>query len=1021
MLVAVNGLRLSAAQRETSSANSSVNAVTQNVAPPDAESPAPASLDGLLVKAVRHRPEEPQQRPLDPTLLAEILPQKAGAPYSSEKIRESIQRLYATGRFADIQVDAEQEEGGVGVTFLTKSAYFIGSVQVLGVVAPPRETQLRSATHFELGLPFSEDAIPEAIDGLDRVLEENGYFQAEITTNRQPHPDTQQMDITFEVRTGKRARLGDVVVSGSPVFPKATLLKEAQWKPGKPFTDALVQNGLDRIRKLYQNSEYLEASIAITERRFHPDTNSADLELAITSGPPIKVSVVGAAMKPSEIRKLIPIFAGGTLDDDLLQDGKRNLSDYFQSQGYFDVAVSYQRQDLPSEGSAVVYRIDRGSRRSLKEIRIAGNHYFTREVLREQMKIQPASVSLTHGRFSSKLLAEDLDAIRELYQKNGFAQAEVTSSQESSGEAPEKEMTVFIQIREGPQTRISNFAIIGNSSFPRERLQSIIDAGRGQPYSPSLVASDRDKLLTFYFDQGFRQASFQDKATLSENQTSVDLEYSIQEGPREYVGSVYLDGLEHTRPGVVDRELLLHGGLPLGQGQLLNTQRRLYDLGIFNEVDVAIQNPNGEESQKNVLINVQEARRYTLKLGLGAEVGRFGTSSQPIPNPQGINQFSPDVSLELDRLDVGGRPHTVSLGGRFSTLQKRVGITYTAPDFLNHDQYEATVKAFYDETFDVLTFTARRVEESVQFKDKKSKATTFLYRYTLSRVAVDTNILEISPALIPILARPVLVGRFNLSVIRDTRDNPVESHKGMFTSADFGIAAKQLGSQTGFVKLLLQNSTYYPIGKKLIFARSTQFGVQTPFGMGRQVTIAPAQAGLPAEEIFTNEIPVAEHFFSGGGNSHRGFAVNQAGPRDPATGFPLGGNALALNSLELRFPIWSESIGGVLFHDMGNVFTSISDFTLRQHQKSLQDPSYLPHALGCQQGSIRECNLAMQNSNYISHAVGFGLRYRTPVGPIRLDLGYNLNPTRYLIQTVGSPTNHSLTRWQFLFSIGQNF
>src|SRR5262249_13068945 len=136
-----------------------------------------------------------------------------------------------------------------------------------------------------------------------------------------------------------------------------------------------------------------------------------------------------------------------------------------------------------------------------------------------------------------------------------------------------------------------------------------------------------------------------------------------------------------------------------------------------------------------------------------------------------------------------------------------------------------------------------------------------------------------------------------------------------------------------------------------------------------------------------------EHFFSGGVDSHRGFAVNQAGPRDPVTGYPLGGNALLLNSLELRFPIWGQ-IGGVVFHDMGNVFSSFDDISLRQHQKDPEDFSY------------------------ISHALGAGLRYRTPVGPIRLDVGYNLNPTRFIIQNVGS---QSLTRWQFLFSIGQNF
>jgi len=163
--------------------------------------------------------------------------------------------------------------------------------------------------------------------------------------------------------------------------------------------------------------------------------------------------------------------------------------------------------------------------------------------------------------------------------------------------------------------------------------------------------------------------------------------------------------------------------------------------------------------------------------------------------------------------------------------------------------------------------------------------------------------------------------------------------------------------------------------------------------------------GASTETVRCNEIPIAEHFFSGGANSQRGFAVNQAGPRDPFTGFPLGGNALLLNSIELRFPIWGTNIGGVLFHDAGNVFANLSDISFREHQ----------YGHGEQPEEGRE------NFNYISHALGFGLRYRTPVGPIRLDLGYDLNPTRYLVQTPTGPLNQSLARWQVQFSIGQSF
>jgi outer membrane translocation and assembly module TamA len=143
----------------------------------------------------------------------------------------------------------------------------------------------------------------------------------------------------------------------------------------------------------------------------------------------------------------------------------------------------------------------------------------------------------------------------------------------------------------------------------------------------------------------------------------------------------------------------------------------------------------------------------------------------------------------------------------------------------------------------------------------------------------------------------------------------------------------------------------------------------------------------------------------------RAFPENQAGPRDPQTGFPLGGSALFFNSIELRFPLSGDSIGGVLFHDMGNVYDKFSDISFRFHQNGLTD------------------------FNYMVHAVGVGVRYRTPIGPLRLDLAYSINPPSFngfggtyeqLVQcsvnnTCGTPTLQHVSHFQFFFSIGQAF
>ncbi|OFV98327.1 MAG: outer membrane protein assembly factor BamA [Acidobacteria bacterium RIFCSPLOWO2_02_FULL_61_28] len=944
-------------------------------------------LENTPVLAIRHQPEVPQEAALEPAALERIVPLQTGQPYSSRKIRESIERLFATGRFADIQVDARREPGGVVVSFLTKGRYFVGAVRVRGVPAPPSEALLRATTRLQLGQVFSDEDLPAAVEGLRRALETEGYFQSQIVPRPEPRPETQQVNVTFEVQPGERARFGNVVVTGAPVFPADQVIRQTRWKSGKSFTSKEVQDGLARLQDLYRRENYLEASLRIGRRTFDPQTRRVDLELEVAAGPRVEVSVTGADLSRSRLARLLPIFEERTVDEDLLREGERNLRNYFESEGYFDATVRAVRQMLPDGNQKIEYQVELGRHEHLEEIQFSGNQYFRAETLQERLRIEPASLSLRHGRFSSGLLEQDLAAIRALYQANGFSQAQAVARFVERGTDPGEGMIVHIVITEGPQVLIGEFAITGNRSFPQEQLEAYINTGSGQPYSESVVASDRDNLLTFYFNEGFPEARFTHRTTPSEDGTRVHLGYSIEEGEREYIRHVYVSGLENTRRGVVNRQLQFRDGEPLSQGQMIETQRRLYDLGIFSQVGMAIQNPEGSEPGRTVLLNLEEARRYTVKIGLGVDIGRFGGASGDVTDVEGKTEISPNISFEIARLNVGGRPHTASLRTRFSTLQKRAGLTYTAPRFLNYSWLNVSAIALFDETRDVRTFSAQRLESALQFESKLSRATTLIDRYTFRRVKVDTSSLRISPDQIPLLRRPVLVGMLSQTWLRDTRDNPTDARQGLFQSVDFGVAAKQLGSETSFLRFVLQNSSYHPVRRRLTLARSFQFGLQTPFGKGRRVEV-------DGQSVVTREIPIAERFFAGGGNSHRGFGVNQAGPRDPQTGFAVGGNVLLFNSVELRFPVWKENISGVMFHDVGNTFARVRDLTLRQHQ---------PHP---------------QDFRYLVHAAGLGLRYRTPVGPARFDLGYNLNPTRVVLPTGSVQT---LSRWQFLFSIGQSF
>jgi len=322
-------------------------------------------------------------------------------------------------------------------------------------------------------------------------------------------------------------------------------------------------------------------------------------------------------------------------------------------------------------------------------------------------------------------------------------------------------------------------------------------------------------------------------------------------------------------------------------------------------------------------------------------------------------------------------------------------VSFENPHFFNDPKLRFVLTSFYDITRDVLTFTAERVEGSAQIEQRVSRPTTLIYGFTYRRVKVDPRTLAIDPDLIPLLSKPVRVGMPTFTYIRDKRDNPLDSRTGNYNTFDTGVSTGFFGSEASFSRFLYTNSTYQQFHKKKwIFARDTKIGIENNLGS-------------------STFIPLPERFYAGGANSLRSFAINQAGPRDIVTGFPVGGEALLLNQLEVRFsplplPFVGTNLSPVLFHDAGNVFSHADEML----------PSifrFRPNKCDTTNGSST-CDF-----NYFSHAVGAGLRYSTPIGPVRVDVGYNLNPPTFPVLNNPLKPLQTSGRFNFFFSIGQSF
>jgi outer membrane protein insertion porin family len=959
---------------------------------------AAAPLEGLRIASIRF---DPARQPLPASELSDLVALKSGDILHMSEISAAIQRLFATGRYADIAVDATETAGSVAIRFITEANYFIGNVDVEGAPDPPNKGQLVTATKLQVGSKYAGYDLRQAIENLQTRLRANGLFQAKITPHADLDPTLDLAKIDFRIDPGDRAKFAGLNVEGRPERPVQDLIRSTGWRRflglgWRPVTETRVQNGVERIRRYYEKHGHIMARVGISRMQYDESNNRVTPTLFIDAGPVIRVRTRGAGVSEGRLRQLLPIFQEHTVDQNLLVEGQRNLVDYFQSKGYFDATVDYE--SFPTGGDdeqMIEYYIRPERRHKVAEVEITGNHYFDTETLRERMYVAPATLlRYRHGRYSRRYLEKDVQAIRDLYRANGFRDVRVESKVIDNYRGDEGKLAVVLNIEEGPQWLVSKLELEGVSDADRERLMPLVHSAPGQPFSEVNVAADRDRILGFYFDNGYPNASFDWSQSTGGDEHRVNLRYVIAPGKRKYVRNVLINGLQHTNPALVTDRITFGPGDPLSQSAIAEAQRRLYDLGIFAKVQTAIRNPDGDETSKDVIYDLEEARRWSFNTGFGAELGRIGGSITSFDAPAGATGFAPRVSVGVSRLNFLGLAHTLSIQTRASTLQRRALFSYFAPQFTGSENLNLTFTTLYDDSRDVRTFAARRLEGSVQLGQKLSRANTLQYRFTYRDVLVDPNSVKITPQLIPILSQSVRVGQISATFIQDRRDDPTDAHKGIYNTIDVAWAARAFGSQTSFDRLLVRNSTYHRITRDLTFARSTSFGLIERLG------------GLP-------DIPLPERIFSGGSSSHRGFPDNQAGPRDPITGFPLGGKALLMNSLELRFPLIGDNLSGVLFHDAGNVYSSVRDISFRYHQRDLQD------------------------FDYMVHAFGLGIRYRTPVGPVRVDLAVAPNSPRFFgfkgdretllrCAAPGSATPcESVPRripvFEFHFSLGQAF
>lgn len=1003
---------------------------------------------GLEVEAIQF--EGVQRARLEP--LPDSLPLQVNRPLDADDVRQSLRRLFETGLYKGIDVEGIRSGNKVTIIFKGTPALFLGRITVRGVNNDRLSSQLQRATRLNPGTTYNASKMTQADTLVNQTLQENGYYQGRVARTESVDQADAQVDVNFDVQTGKQARVGNVTVDGEPGMTVEKFRKKGKLKAGSKVTRDTVSRALTNLEKNYQKQQRLEANISLDAKQFQPPANHLDYKFKATQGPLVTITVSGVKLSKGKVRNLVPVYEEGSVDEDLLNEGNRRIRDYYQREGYFDAQVTHVRNTSNPNSTLIEFAVTLGERHDVESVKLKGNKYFSNEVIDPRLAVYKASLLQKHGSYSQALVQADVNTITALYQSNGFSKVKVTPEVKTlpaRAKGKPEGLAVTYTVDEGVQQKIGKYEITGNQQVPLGDLTALVNVQTGQPYSAANLVGDRDSILTYYFSHGYDHAQLNLQQTPEkDNPDLIDVSMRITEGERIFVNRVLISGLNYTRSSTIEPHVLLRPGDALDQSAIFETQRQLYDLTLFNEVNVAVQNPQGDELRKNVLLQFTEARRWNVDYGFGFQL-QTGNPSTNCPNPAslialGINpatytaNCSPNgmtgasalVLFDVSRINLWGRNQSVSLRTEYGSLEQRATVIYNFPHIFNSPKLDFSLSGGYTNAQDVTTYAASRLEGTVRLTQRPTKPTTLIYQLTYRRVKVNPDSVQVAPDQIPLVSEPVRVAGPGITWIRDTRrPSPLDAQAGTYTSVEEFVTDSAFSSEANFNRLDATNSSYYAIGKKkFVLARNTRFGFERSFGQGKY-----------------EMIPLPERLYAGGAQSLRGYSINSAGPRDSLTGFPIGGAGVFVNSTELRLPnptlpYFGNALGFVLFHDMGNVFDKSSNIwpsflrTRQPHSGTCKDlsaadqenPSKTPYPVDDPDiGEVGTCNF-----NYFTHDVGLGLRYHTPIGPIRVDFSYTLNPPIYpVIITYGTQGNGqpippyvgNAGHFNFFFSIGQAF
>ena len=907
----------------------------------------------------------------DPAIL-ELVDTTAGKPLSMRDVRETIAHLVSLNTFEDVRVLQEKTpSGGVLIRYVLVPAHPIDRVEFEGALGVD-EGDLRRIALDQLGPSPRAAQAAGAAEALTRAYRDRGYPQATVTPRVLETHDPDRATLVFTVNAGARAVIDALRITHADGGSGAPLIETPNLRRGVPYERVGVDRELQRWTDRMRARGYYEAR-ASHGVLFPPD-GAVVVSVTLTQGPRIRVAFAGDPLSEDDRERLVPIEAEASADEDLLEDSSRAIEAFLKAEGYRDARVDFDR--VPGDAEVVItFTIDRGPRYEIAGVQVRGNESMATAEIRELLRLKEGDV------FAEAALGVGVASVRGTYRLRGFAAVGIVARQNvvvpERASDDERRIELVLEIAEGPRTLVRGVAFEGQTVVTEGALRELAALPAGRPFSEVDVIAARDRVELEYRNRGYDQVLVQSSVTLAEADTAADIRITLVEGQQAIVDRVLIVGAVRTNPSTIRRELLLVPGQPLGYSDAVESRARLAALGLFRRVAIE-EVPHGNETRRDVVVRVEESPPTTIGGGGGVE-GAFRLRLDEAGQAEERFELVPRGFFEIGRRNLWGKNRAVNLFTRVSVRKRDVGLNEdgtpaaesTASGYSGFNEYRVVATFREPRVFasrlDVLVtgILEQAIRSSFNFARRELRAEAGLRlspvyslsgRYSFERTELfdERFTTDDSQGLIDRLFPQVRLSTFSGSFIRDSRDDLVDASRGALVTFTSDVAMRAIGSEVGFAKAYVEAFSFrqLPTARRAVLALGVRLGAAN--GFPREL---PGVDEEGAPEV-VDDIPVSKRFFAGGDTTVRGFSLDRLGDAKTISpsGFPTGGNGVLVLNGEMRVGVVGP-LQAVGFLDAGNVVARASELRL----------------------------------NDLRTAAGFGIRYRSPVGPIRLDLGFKLD------------------------------